>query len=143
MKHTSYFLITPKAELISRLQETSDSGLVDLMEPVMWSGAEHDKSRLQHSDVELLAKILFLDTLLRERNSEVGFKKAFVDLAITENYFNSLWTLQRTQLDMSIEIAIEDAVASGTIDSIGSTGNERVDELLAFYRANRHRSDAE
>lgn len=133
MKHTNYFLISPKTELISRLQERA-SPLADLAQPVMWSGAEYDKSRLEPASADLLIKLLFLDTLIRERSATVDFKGIFPDTKVSESYFNSLWTLQRVQLDMSMEISIEDAIASGTIKSIRNTGNEQVDKLLEFYR---------
>lgn len=137
MKHTVYFLFSPRLELVSRLQALASGDTFDLLQPIMWSGSEFDKTSLQHADLDMLAKIFFLDTLHRERGSEIEFSKIFPNLRISVNYFDSLWSIRRVKLDMSIEIAIEDAIESGTINSIESTNNERIDELLSLYRSKK------
>jgi hypothetical protein len=137
MKHTSYFLITPKPELFDRLNRSGSAALSDLSKPVMWSGDEHGKSRLLHSDVELLVKMLFLDVLRRERGRDETFNAVFKGLATTGEYFDSLWSLVRVPIDMSVEDAIADAVDSGTVDSLAKAGNERVNEVLALHRAGK------
>lgn len=136
MKHTSYFLILPRPELTARFHKNNDAGGRDLMEPVLWTGSESDAGSLWHAEMDMLTKMLFLDTILRERRLEAGFDKVFPDLLITTEYFDSLWTLQRVSVDMSIEFAIRDAIETDTINSLKNTGNERFDELLAFYLAN-------
>lgn len=134
MKHDIYFLISPNAELVSKLERVNAPGMADLGRPVMWSGVEYDKSHLSHGDLDRLAKILFLDVLRRERGSETGFVDVFADMKNIEAYFDAHWVLQRVPLDMSIDIAIEDAVASGTIDDVGRAGGDPIDEFLEGYR---------
>lgn len=138
MKHTVYFLISPNSELVSRLRSLAGTDLSDLFQPIMWSGSEFDKTRLQHTDLDVLIKIFFLDTLLRERSSSNEFGKTFPEMTISASFFDAFWSLQRIQLDMSIEIAIEDSIESGTIHAIESTKNERVNELLDFYRSKKN-----
>lgn len=137
MKHTVYFLISPKLELVARLQASAGGGFSDLMQPIIWSGSEFDKTSLEHADLDMLTKLFFLDTLKRERSSEIEFSKPFSDLHISSDYFDSLWNIQRIQLDMSIEIAIDDAIESGTIHAIERTNNERINDLLDLYRAKK------
>lgn len=137
MRHTVYFLISSKPELVLRLQASANGNLSDLLQPIMWSGSEFDKTSLQHADLDLLVKIFFLDTLHRERGSDIEFSKVFPDFHVSANYFDSLWNIQRVQLDMSIEVAIEDAIESETVHSIDPTNNERIDELLSLYRSKK------
>lgn len=134
MKHDIYFLISPNSELVSKLERINAPGMLDLGRPVMWSGVEYDKSNLSHDDLDRLTKILFLDVLCRERRSEPGFVDVFVKIEITETYFDAHWVLQRTPLDMSIDIAIEDSIASGTIDDVERAGGDRLVEFLASFR---------
>jgi hypothetical protein len=72
----------------------------DLGRPVIWSDVEYVKSDVSHEDFDLLAKILFLDILKRERGSAPGFGGVFAGMEIAEEYFDSHWTLQRVPLDM-------------------------------------------
>lgn len=137
MRHAVYFLISPRPELFLRLQALAGGDISDLLSPIIWSGSEFDKTSLQHEDLDLMAKIFFLDTLHRERVVEIEFSNAFPDFHVSVNYFDSLWNIQRVKLDMSIEVAIEDAIESGTIHSIGPTNNGRIDELLSFYRSKK------
>jgi len=134
MKHNIYYVIAPSAELVSKLERINAPGMSDLRVPVMWSGVEYDKSHLSHGDLDRLAKILFLDVLRRERGSEPGFVGVFGEIKFTEAYFDAHWVLQRAALDMSIDIAIEDAIASGTIDEVGRAGGDKIDEFLESYR---------
>ena len=134
MKHDIYFLISPNAELVSKLGRVNAPEMADLGQPVMWSGVEYDKSHLSHGELDRLAKILFLDVLRRERGSETGFVDVFGDIEIIEAYFDAHWALQRVPLDMSIDIAIEDAIASGTIDDVGRAGGAPIDEFLESCR---------
>lgn len=137
MKHTVYFLITPKPELVSRFQCLAGEDFCDLLQPIMWSGSEFDKTSLQHADLDVLVKIFFLDMLHRERRTEIEFLKVFPEMVVSADYFDSLWSIQRVQLDMSIEIAIEDAIESGTINSIESSNNEQIEKVLAYYRSKK------
>jgi len=134
MKHDIYFVILPNSELVSKIEKSGAPEISDIGRPVMWSGVEYDKSNLAHGDLDLLAKILFLDVLRRERGAEPGFVDVFVHMEITEAYFNAHWILHRAPLDMSIDIAIEDAIASGTIDDVTRAGRGRIDEFLESYR---------
>lgn len=134
MKHVGYFLITPRLPLVERLQKAHVHELSDLSHSVMWSGNEPDKGILQHSDMEELVKILFLDALHRERGEHELFSDLFPGLTPTVEYFDSLWTLARVMLDMSIEDAMEDARITGSLDAI-SSGNPRVDEFLTIVRS--------
>lgn len=134
MKRTSYFLIIPRSTLVERLQEARVRDLSDLSRSVMWSGGEHDRSLLQHSDVEELVKVLFLDVLLRERGSHAEFANLFPMLVRTAEYFDVLWMLERVDLDMSIEDAIEDALITGSLGAL-SSGNARINEFLAIVKS--------
>lgn len=133
MKHIGYFLISPKLDLVERLQKLDVRELSDLSHPVMWSGNEPDKGLLQHSDVEELVKILFLDSLRRERGPHELFNDLFPLLRPTIAYFDSLWTLNRIRLDMSIEDAVEDALLSGGLGASPS-GNAKIDEFFEIVK---------
>lgn len=130
MRHTSYFLIAPKSSLTQRLEHNHAPNLLDLNLPVVWSGEESDKSILSPNDYDSMVKILFLDVLNRERNHENGFDSAFYDYSLSEQYFDTLWTILRIPLDMSVEFAIKDSLASGTFDAVKTAGNSRVKTWL-------------
>jgi len=100
----------------------------------MGSGAECDKANVSHEDFDLLAKILFLDVLKRERGTAPSFGDVFASMEITEAYFDSHWTLQRVPLDMAFDFASGDAIASGTIDDVIFAGSRRFDLLRSYLR---------
>lgn len=131
MRYTTFFLISPRAVLVTRLEADNGVELPSLGQSVVWSGEESDKSKLTASDYESIVKLLFLDVLKRESESVGGFDLVFFDFALSESYFDSLWTLQRVPLDMSVEIALKDSLITDTIDEVKSTSNERVQEWLS------------
>jgi len=142
MRHTNYFLISPNASLIARLHAEKTPELLDLAQPVVWSGDEADKSNLSPNDYEFIVKILFLDVLKREHKEEIEFETVFFDFSISDSYFNLFWTLRRIPLDMSVEIALQDSLATGTLDLLKKVGNERVQTWLsinAWWRDGRDR----
>lgn len=134
MRHDIYFVIAPNATLVSRLEEMDTGEMSDLRDPVMWSGFEFDKGGLAEKGLDRLIKLLFLDVLRREQISEPRFHDIFDGLQISEAYFDLLWTIQRPPLDMSVDIAIADALASGTIDEIESAGGDAIGSYLVNYR---------
>jgi len=141
MRHTNYFLISPKASLIARLHAEKDRESSDLAQPVVWSGEEADKSNLSSNDYESIVKLLFLDILKRELKEDSRFEIIFFDFSISDSYFDLFWTLQRIPLDMSVEIALQDSLATGTLDLLKQVGNERVKIWLnnnAWWRDGRN-----
>jgi hypothetical protein len=139
MKHLSYFLIAPREVLTDRLKKLGAKGLADLSDAVIWSGYEHDKGLLSHSDVELLTKLLFLDALNRERKSDNAFLSVFDGLSISGEYFDFLWTIKRVRVDMSVEDAISDAIETGSVQAVGEHGNDRIRDVLLAYIGNAGR----
>ena|SRR6266851_4968885 len=134
MLHKGYFVISPKPALTARLKESGALQLSDLLQPVLWSADEPDKGLLLDSDTELLVKLLFLDTLRRERGHRDAFRVVFKNIATTEEYFDSFWSLDRTPLDMSAEDAIEDAIVGGSIDALMESSNDRIKEVLSIWK---------
>jgi hypothetical protein len=130
MKHISHFLITPRKYLNDRFNDVADNSLSDLVDPVLWSDSEVDKGEMTTTDYEHLVKVLFVDTLVRERSSENGFSDIFGDLKVSESSFDLFWNLRRIDLDWSVDDALEDAMASGSISTIDSS-NPRVKAVLA------------
>jgi hypothetical protein len=103
----------------------------------MWSGAEHDRGVLLHTDVELLTKLLFLDVLGRERQANKAFSFVFGDLSISAEYFDRLWIIERVRVDMSVEDAISDAIETGTVQTVIEHGNERIKKVIFAYAERR------
>jgi len=134
MKHESHFLITPRPELVTRLGSMTGSPLEDLGEPVIWSGNEGGRGGFSPEEMETFVKVLFLDALRRERGDSEEFEHVLPALQTTRDFFDSLWSLRRVEIDMTVEVAIADAAATGTLDKIAPTGSERVDEWLKVLR---------
>lgn len=78
MRHTIYFLIAPKIDLVTRLGEMAFYSFSEFAQPIIWSGFEPDKSSLQSADLDTLAKILFLDVLLREWQPNLALQAYFL-----------------------------------------------------------------
>jgi hypothetical protein len=129
MKHTSHFLITPREYLGDKFNDVTDNSLSDLLDPILWSGSEVDKGELTTTDYEHLVKVLFVDTLVRERSPDNGFAEIFGTLEASEKSFDLFWNLKRVDLDWSVDDALEDAVVSGSISTIHSN-NPRVKAVL-------------
>lgn len=130
MLSTNYFLITPKPVLADRLAEFGGEELADLRAPVIWEDAEYDRGLLQREDFELLVKLLFLDTLTRECTDDKAFSQVFPRLYISAEYFDALWELERALIDSTVDDAIADALASGTLQALMEHSNERVRQAL-------------
>jgi len=131
MLSPNYFLITPKPVLADRLTKLGGEDLADLRAPVMWSDVEYDRGLLQSGDFELLVKLLFLDTLKRERGDDRAFTRVFSGLYISAEYFDSLWEFRRVLIDSTVDDAIADALASGSLQAVMEHSNERVRQALA------------
>jgi hypothetical protein len=136
MQHTSYFLISPTAELARRITEASAPELADLAAPMLWSANEPDRGMLTPAELELLAKLLFVDALRRERGGHPKFEALFSGLKPGTAGFDAFFTLQRTPLDTSVEDALSDALDEGTADSLV---NEHP-RLAEYIRIARERS---
>jgi hypothetical protein len=134
MKHKAYFLISPTQELVEKVRRSGSESLCDLAESTLWSNDESDRSVLLRSDVDALVKLLFVDMVKRERSGEVAFRFLFGDMPVTTDSFDSNWGLSRIPLDMTVEDALDDAVQSGSINSMLPSGNERLDEVLLEYQ---------
>lgn len=130
MRSVAYFLITPRPILIARLSTSEAAELADLRNPVLWSDIEYDKGLLLHSDFELLAKLLFLDTLRRERKSDEAFSAAFAELSISGDYFDSLWKFERILLE-TVEEAISLAIEADSFQEVLENSNDRIKEALS------------
>lgn len=129
MKHIGHYLIKPRDGLVQRIQELGESGLSDVAEEIMWSGNEFDKGVLLPVDHELIVKLLFVDTIIREQSEEAGFDSIFNSLERSEECFDLNWSLTRVRVDMLVEDAIEDAFLSGSISKLKNT-NPRVEKFL-------------
>lgn len=129
MKHTGYFLITPRQKLVDLINEFASNSLSDLTDPIIWSGSEFDRSILHSADYELLVKLLFIDTLIREQSSEVEFGLVFKDITRSVESFDLFWVLKRLHLDMLVNDALDDALVSGTISKI-QPPNPRIEAVL-------------
>ena len=138
MQHTSYFLISPTAELARRITEAGAPELADLAEPMLWSANEPDRGMLTPAETELLAKLLFVDALRRERGGHPKFEALFSGLRPGASGFDAFFTLQRTPLDMSLEDAMSDALDAGTAETLA---NEHP-RLAEYLRIARDRSAA-
>lgn len=113
MQHTSYFLITPAADLARLITEAGAPELADLAEPMLWSANEPDRGMLTPAEMELLAKLLFVDALRRERGGHPKFEALFAGLRPGTAGFDAFFTLRRTPLDTSVEDALADALDEG------------------------------
>lgn len=127
----NYFLITPRPVLVDRLTTFGGEELADLRARVMWSDLEYDRGLLHRADFELLVKLLFLDTLKREREDGQAFSQVFPDLSINAGYFDSLWEFERFGIESTVNDAISDAIASGTLHSVMEHANDRLRQALA------------
>lgn len=136
MQHTSYFLISPTAELARRITETGAPELADLAAPMLWSANEPDRGMLAPTELELLAKLLFVDALRRERGRHPTFESLFNGLQPGAAGFDAFFTLKRTPLDMSVEDALADALDEGTAETLA---NEHP-RLAEYIRLARERS---
>jgi hypothetical protein len=133
MQHTSYFLISPTAELARRITEAGAPELADLAEPMLWSANEPDRGMLTPAETELLAKLLFVDALRRERGGHPKFEALFRGLRPGAAGFDAFFTLQRAPLDMSVEEALADALDEGTAETL-ATEHPRLAEYLRLAR---------
>ena len=134
MKHERYFLITARRELIARLDSCAAADLMDLTEPVMWTGDEYDRSLFAHECTDELVKLLFLDTLRRERGTGRSFGKVFDQWSLSESYFNGWWLFGRVDIDMSVGIALTDALETGSIDALRLAASNDLAEWIDRYR---------
>lgn len=133
MQHTSYFLISPAAELARRITEAAAPELADLAQPMLWSASEPDRGMLTPSETELLAKLLFVDALRRERGGHPEFEALFSGLQPGAAGFDAFFTLRRTPLDTSVEDALADALDAGTADTLAGE-HPRLAEYLRIAR---------
>ena len=129
MKHTGYFLITPRQGLVDLVNKLARGSLSDLTDPVMWSGSEFDRGILQPQDYELLVKLLFVDTLIREQSSKEEFGLVFKDITRSVESFDLFWVLKRIHLDMLADDALDDALVGGSISEI-QPPNSRIEAVL-------------
>jgi hypothetical protein len=135
VKLTQYFLLTPLPVVVEYFRANAMSPeFASVAQQVLWSAGEHDRSALRREDLNALVKLLFLDSLRREQGDEEHFPSVFPDFAVTEEYFDSYWSLKRIPMDATAEDSLEDAVVSGSIESWMPTGNERLDSVLAEYK---------
>lgn len=134
MKHKIYFLISPKLWFVEKIREAGSESLSDLTKPVLWSGDESDRSALLHSDMDSLVKLIFVETLQRERSGGAAFWRVFENVRVATEFFDNYWSLVRIPLDMSVEDALEDSLQGGNFGSLLPTGNSRLDAVLAEYQ---------
>ena len=137
MKATVYFLFLPKSQLISRIDSKNYLGLNEFLSPILWTGDLPSRHDLKIADQDSVLKILFLDTVRRERNDTNSFAEVFFDLNLTIEYFDSLWSLQRIETDMYVDFALDDAVNTKTINGFINTGSKAVDVWFAAYSEKR------
>lgn len=138
MKRERYFLIAPKAGLVARLTGSLATDLMDLAAPVMWTGDEYDRSYFSSTDMDELVKVLFLDTLRRERGTQKSFAAVFGDWSLSGTYFDAWWSFQRVDVDMSVDIAIRDAIATGSFGSVRGAVNPEIAEWMDEYRQRKN-----
>jgi hypothetical protein len=136
MQHTSYFLISPTAELARRITEAGAPELADLAEPMLWSANEPDRGMLTPQETELLAKLLFVDALRRERGGHPEFAALFAGLQPGAAGFDAFFTLRRTPLDTCVEDALADALDEGTADTLAQA-QPRLAEYIRMARDRR------
>jgi hypothetical protein len=133
--HTGYFLITPRPELVSRIERAGGSELSDLAEARLWTAVEYDKGSLSQTDTELLVKFMFVDTVVRENESIAGYEVVFPELSLSEKAFDSNWQLTRIGLIDTVAEAVTDAIDTDSIDAlIDAAPNERLKEYLLTRR---------
>ena len=143
MQHTSYFLISPTAELARRINEAGAPELADLAEPMLWSANEPDRGMLTPAEMELLAKLLFADALRRERGGHPKFEALFGGLRPSVAGFDALFTLRRTPLDTSVEDALSDALDDeGSASSLANELTADHPRLAEYLRIARQRRAA-
>jgi hypothetical protein len=139
MQHTSYFLISPTPELARRITDSGAPDLADLAEPMLWSANEPDRGMLSPAETELLAKLLFVDALRRERGAHPMFEALFGGLRPGEAGFNAFFTLRRTPLDTSVEEALSDALDEGTANTLLNELAAHQPRLAEYLRIARDR----
>lgn len=133
MQHTSYFLISPTADLARRITESGASELADLAGPMLWSANEPDRGMLTPAELELLAKLLFVDALRRERGGHPKFEALFGRMQAGSAGFDTFFTLHRTPLDTSVEDALADALEEGTAETLAPE-HPRLAEYIRLAR---------
>lgn len=133
MQHTSYFLISPTAHLARRIADAGAPELADLAEPLLWSANEPDRGMLSPAEMELLAKLLFVDALRRERGAHPKFEALFAGLQPGEAGFDAFFSLKRTPLDNSVEDALSDALDEGNASTLAAD-HPRLAEYLRIAR---------
>src|SRR5262245_53151215 len=131
MLHTRYYLIEPRADAAARLQGL-DPGLVDLLlEPVLISNGEADRSWLGAEEHLLRVKLLYL-ARLREYQpfaSDEDARTWFGSDRVSGNVFDKWWTIRRfgglDHTDAELLDFLKPLKAK-----VLPTGNELVDQWL-------------
>ena len=88
---------------------------------------------LAPQETELLAKLLFVDALRRERGGHLKFDELFSGLRPGAAGFDAFFTLQRAPLDMSVEEALADALEEGTAETLAPE-HPRLAEYIRLAR---------
>lgn len=130
MLHPVSVLISPKPNLVSKIEAAKDADLNDMGEPSLWTAQEADRSSFRPSDREALVKLLFVDTLMRERSDAASFKQVFDGLSATIAGFDRFWTLLRFDFDTPAEDALEELLGYRDVDSMIPTGSDGLDDFL-------------
>lgn len=137
MYHTQFFLIVPSRDLVERIKGLGGDFFVDLAEPILWSAQQGDRGVLKRPDTADLVKVLFLETLSRQRSSLAEFRSIFHDLPLCVSSFDAYWTLTAVFFDAAAEDALDESLSEGTIDEMMPSGNAQVDLFLADFKAKR------
>jgi hypothetical protein len=133
MRLTYYFLIAPSASLTQRLPQSSTRFLQDLATPVLWSGERYDRGP-GPNDLAVMVKLLFLDTLYRQRSTDEAFSNVFPNFNVAESYFDGHWTMSLFTANSTMEDAIDEAISEGTIQRLIDSASGEVKEELAAYQ---------
>lgn len=134
MRYTVNYLVSPRQALIDDIERLDARGLVDIVEPLLWSALESDKTNFKPADRDALVKLLFVDMIMRERSDAPAYAQVFDGLSATLTGFDRYWTLVRVEFDTSVEDALEESFKYGDIDSMVPTGSKDLDEFLIESR---------
>ncbi len=130
MLHPVHYLISPKTGLIGVLTQANDEGLNDFVEPLLWTATEPDRTSFSRSDGDALAKILFVDRVIRERSDAPAFDQVFNGLSATTDCFDKYWTLLRVLHLGDVDEELEECLKYWDVDSFIPTGSDGLDEYL-------------
>jgi hypothetical protein len=134
MRCTTFFVVSPKQDLVDSIRRVGSQELADLAMPVLWDREVGDPDFLDRVEAATLVKLLFVDALIRERSSAAGFADVFGLLNVTVADFDMRWSVGQVPLDFSVEYAISDALMTGTLDALIAQAGPELGKKLDIYR---------